>query len=145
MYSTVVSGLEKFRKAGVRVGFLTLTSYVGFDRQKYNYAFTKLRRLFVRYFRHRFSDCERLQRLEFFRLRTEEGKYGNVYHILIEMPHRIPVRCISHAWRALTGAYIVHIKWCYNWSSRISGVYVDIERFDKPRWFTPLEKRKKRV
>ena len=80
----------------------------------------ELRRLFVRYFRHRFSDCKRLRRLEFFRLRTEEGRYGNVYHILMEMPHRIPVRCISCAWREFTGAYIVNIKWCYNWSYRIA-------------------------
>ena len=129
VYSTVVSGLEKFRRAKVRLGFLNLTSYVGFELGRYNYAWTKLRRWLIGYLRDNFDDCVKLRKLDFFRLRTVEGEYGNVFHILIEMPHEIPVFVVANMWFRLTGgtsyeqwlidkvgAFVVHLKWCYNWS-----------------------------
>ena len=137
VYSTVVSGLEKFRSARVRCGFINFTSYHGFQLKEYNRAFTKVRRWMVRYYRDNFDDCKRLQRLEFFRLRTEEGEFGNVYHCLFEMPHEIPWFVLANMWFRCTGgtsyekhlvdkigAYVVGIKWCYNWSSRIAGYLV---------------------
>lgn len=115
-YQRLLSGLHRSRSLGERVRIITLTSPPWHSRtpaggRQLAKNWQLLRRRIAR----------RYGKLEYFRLRTDEG-FG-VLHIVYRGPY-IPHRFLKRSWTEIHGAEIVYIQALRGKSRRIAGYLV---------------------
>jgi len=112
-YQRLLSGIKRSQNAGKRVRVITLTSSLEADTSPWGGRILAKRWQVLR---------KRIQKqygkLEYFRLRTDEG--NGVLHIVYRGPY-IPHSFLKRNWTEIHGASIVFIQALYGKSKRMAG------------------------